>query len=97
MKPNPVEVGARIKNIRLNKRLTGTEFGKLIDNANKGLVSAWEKGRSLPGSRRLGIIADFAGISIHQLLFGTAEEIESTLANFTTDQLLDEIKRRLNA
>jgi transcriptional regulator with XRE-family HTH domain len=97
VKPNPVEVGIRIKNIRLNKRMTGTEFGKMVDNANKGLVSAWEKGRSLPGARRLGIIADFAEITVHELLYGTIEEVEQSLSNFTTEQLLDEIKRRLNS
>ena len=97
MKPNPVEVGARIKNIRLYKRMTGTEFGKVVDNANKGLVSAWEKGRSMPGARRVGLIADIAGITVHELLYGTVEEAEQILANFTTDELLDEIKRRLNS
>lgn len=97
MKPNPVEVGIRIKNIRLEKRMSGTEFGLLINGASKGLVCNWEKGRSFPGANRLKLVADVAGITVNELLYGTPEEVEATLANFTTDELLDEIKRRLNA
>ena len=76
VKPNPVLVGERIKNIRLNKRMTGSEFGRLVDNVDKGQISHWEKGVCLPNAIRLGIIADIAGITIYELLYGEREEIE---------------------
>ena len=40
-------VGARIKQIRMNKGYTLEAFGKLF-GAKKGNVQQWEKGRSLP-------------------------------------------------
>jgi len=44
------------------------DFGKLIDNASKGMVNNWEKGVNLPNKNRLKLIADFANISVEELL-----------------------------
>ena len=49
---NKIEVGQRIKNIRLSKGMTLEEFGKIF-NATKGNVLKWEKGQSLPNPDRL--------------------------------------------
>lgn len=97
MKPNPVEVGARIRVIRLSRGLTMREFGNHIFNAADTLVSRWESGKSLPNAKRTEAIANFGEMTVEELLHGKREEVEATLANFTTDELLDEIKRRLNA
>lgn len=42
---NKEAVGIRIKQIRLEKGLTLEEFGKLVDNASKSIVSKWERGK----------------------------------------------------
>ena len=97
VKANPIAVGARIHKIRTDKKLSGEEFGAMVDGVTKANVSKWEKGFCLPNRKRIGIIADIAGISVNELLNGKPEEVEAILSNFTTNQLLDEIKRRLNA
>ncbi|MEH6892135.1 helix-turn-helix transcriptional regulator, partial [Bacillus sp. JJ864] len=38
----------RIAEIRRDKGLTLEEFGKLVDNAGKSIVSKWEKGSTIP-------------------------------------------------
>lgn len=44
------------------------EFGKIFDPiANNSNVSRWEKGKSLPNSKRLAKIAKFGGVSIDYL------------------------------
>ena len=97
MKPNKIEVGARIRVIRLEKGLTMNQFGKSIHDAADTLVSRWESGKCLPNARRIEAIANFGEITVEELLNGKRKEVEPTLANFTTEQLLDEIKRRLNS
>lgn len=62
-------VGARIKAIRLASGMTLKEFGKLF-GANESIVSRWEKGSSIPKIERLKRIAEFANISVHDLLHG---------------------------
>lgn len=44
------------------------EFGKLVNGANRGLVSKWENDKSVPGIARLHLIANLGGISTDQLL-----------------------------
>lgn len=60
-------IGQRIKNIRLSRGMTLEEFGVLF-SAGKGLVSRWERGISTPNPKRLKNIAEFANISIEELV-----------------------------
>ena len=53
MKKDKVTIGKRIEQIRNEKGMSQEEFGSLIDNAHKSLVSKWEKGQSLPNNNRL--------------------------------------------
>jgi transcriptional regulator with XRE-family HTH domain len=64
-----ITVGQKIKKIRINQGLNQDEFGVLIDNAHKSLVSKWEKGMSLPNKSRLRLIADIAKITVDELVF----------------------------
>ena len=96
MKPNPVEVGARIRVIRLESGLTMDELAYKLNGSGGGLINNWEKGLSLPNANRLKRIASMAGITVDELLYGK-RVAKYDLSNFTTNQLLDEIKRRLNA
>lgn len=62
-------VGARIRAIRLASGMTLKEFGQLF-GANESIVSRWEKGSSIPKIERLKKIAEFANISVQDLLHG---------------------------
>lgn len=62
-------VGARIMTIRLASGMTLKEFGQLF-GASKGSVQGWEYGRNTPNPERLKKIAEFANISVQDLLHG---------------------------
>ena len=64
-------VGYMIAGIRDKKNKTLEEFGKLIDGATKSNVSKWEKGEVLPNRKRLKMIADYGGITVNELLYGS--------------------------
>lgn len=68
-KINKKAVGARIKAIRLASGMTLREFGQLF-GASKGSVQGWEVGRNTPNPGRLKKIAEFANISVQELLHG---------------------------
>lgn len=72
-------LGQRIKSIRQSKGLTMEQFGKFFDNASKGVVSNWEKGSNIPNNARLKMIAQFAEISVNELLYGSKEAYEKKL------------------
>ena len=72
-------VGARIKQIRMNKGYTLEAFGKLF-GAKKGNVQQWEKGRSLPNKERLTTISKIADMTVNELIYGSIDEfIENNL------------------
>ncbi|MDK9870054.1 helix-turn-helix domain-containing protein [Staphylococcus equorum] len=62
-------LGQRIKNHRLSKRETQTEYGERY-NAVKSLVSHWEKDKNKPNIKRLKLMADDMGITVIELLEG---------------------------
>ena len=64
-------LGQRIKSLRKSKGLTMEQFGKLFDNASKGVVSNWEKGSNVPNNERLKMIAEFGEITVDELLYGS--------------------------
>ena len=74
MEINKEAVGIRIKQIRLEKGLTLEEFGKLVDNASKSIVSKWERGKTIPNNKRLKIIAELSGSTVFELLYGSGYE-----------------------
>lgn len=66
-------LGERIKSIRKQSGKTLQSFGQTIDNADKSLVSRWEKGLTVPSNPRLKLIAEAGGISVDELLYGNLE------------------------
>lgn len=66
-------LGKRIQSIRKQSGKTLQSFGETIDNADKSLVSRWEKGLTVPSNPRLKLIADAGGISVDELLYGNIE------------------------
>lgn len=91
MDVNRKVVGQRIRNIRQSKGLTLEEFGNLlIPKATRSNVSKWERGSSLPSNERLPLIAELGDMTVDELLYR-----ERTLEQYSNDELMSEIKRRL--
>lgn len=72
---NNKEIGKRIREIRKKKGYTLEEFGQLMGGITKASVCGWEHGVNLTNEKRLKMIADFGGISIHELLYGRPEVV----------------------
>lgn len=63
-------VGERISVIRKSLGLTMEMFGNRVLNADRSLVSKWERGKAVPNNARVKIIAELGGISVNELLYG---------------------------
>ncbi|UTX65036.1 helix-turn-helix domain-containing protein [Streptococcus constellatus] len=66
---NKKAVGSRIKAIRKANGDTLEQFGKPL-NADKSLVSRWEKGQSIPNPERIKKIAESSNLTVNELLYG---------------------------
>ena len=66
---NKKAVGLRIKAIRKANGDTLEQFGKPL-NADKSLVSRWEKGQSIPNPERIKKIAESSNLTVNELLYG---------------------------
>ena len=73
--------GERVRDWRIKNGLTQDELGKLFEDeelnenkANKAVVSAWERGDSIPSPYRLKKLSDLIGISVEELLYGSIKE-----------------------
>lgn len=82
MEPSPIEVGHRIKKIRIKKGLSQKEFAKKT-NSTIPAISNWENGRNLPNKERLKAIAELGEMSVSELLYGN--EFDYVWANIPTD------------
>lgn len=83
---NKINVGKKIKQIRLSRGWTLKQFSDELSNIigdNKtiaeGVISRWESGISLPNPKRLKAIAKIADISVEELLYGTFDERLATI------------------
>lgn len=98
---NKKAVGARIKQIRMNKGYTLEQFGKDSDiNAERSNVSKWERGATLPNKARLEVIAKKGNMTVNELLYGNnkgdIEELEQRLMEIPIEERLKLILRVLN-
>lgn len=89
-----VEVGKRIKNIRLENSKNLREFGELISKnlgENKyisdSIVSRWEKGTSVPSAKRLKEIAEIGNVSVNFLLYGAEVTYNDISKNIDTPNM----------
>lgn len=80
------DLGQKIKELRMDKGLTMEGFGKLC-NTEKQTVNNWEKGRNEPSPDRLKMIADVAGKSVSEFVYGVPS------AN-TFQQLIEYLEER---
>jgi len=61
-----MNIGEKIKTIRLKKGETLEEFGEAL-GATKVSVHNWESGRNLPNKRRLKRIAELGNTTVEEL------------------------------
>ncbi len=62
------QLGELIKRIRIRNGMTQTEFGALVDDSTKSMVSKWERGETSPNSHRKAILihlAEKVGINLY--------------------------------
>lgn len=91
MKPNPVETGRRIKQLRLSCGLTMEELGRRLENSPRATVSNWERGTNLPNPQKLKKLAEIGDTSIDWIKWGSLEDyisaylIDSGYQYFITD------------
>jgi len=74
MKPNPLEAGKRIKQLRLSCGLTIEEFGKKLENSPRATISNWERGTNLPNPQKLKLLSTITNSAIDWIKWGTLEE-----------------------
>lgn len=83
MSKDNIEIGQRIKSIRIRLGLTMEEFGKKFTPvAAKGAVSNWEKGNYLPNNERLKKIAELGNVDISFLLTGLSNDTHLSSMDF---------------
>lgn len=97
-----IEVGKKIKNIRLDKSKNLREFGELISEnldekktISDSIVSRWEKGISIPSAKRLKEIANIGGVSTNYLLYGDEFSYLDIEKKINTEKMAKIIKENL--
>lgn len=94
MNNNNIQVGERIKQIRLSLGESMEKFGERF-GTSKGTVNNWEKGRNLPNKENLKKISELGQITVNELLYGNVNNlIESILLNFDFYEFADENKKK---
>jgi len=66
-------VGMRISQIRRAKGMTLEEFGKIVGNAGKSIVSKWERGSHIPNNERLKKISEIGNTTVDHILYGSLD------------------------
>lgn len=90
------EIGQRIKNLRHDKKLTQTQFGKLI-NISRQSVSKIERGQKL-SVEQIDAICKKTGVTIEYILYGITDssanlDFLDELSSLQIDIGLDILKR----
>lgn len=86
-------VGKRIKAIRKRFGENQSQFGERFNpTIDKGSVSRWENGKTLPSADKLKKIADFGGVSVNYLLTGASNRLKEIREQkgLSREQLADE-------
>lgn len=65
----PATLGARIKMLRIRRRLTQAELGQGL-NTDQTMVSLWERGKARPSGAALAGVAAFFGVAVAALETG---------------------------
>ena len=99
----------RIKEARISANITQKEIASVL-NVPLQTYKNWEQKRNIPNNAILAEIAVVCGVNIKWLMNADSKDVEKnmeyktgckieikTLADYTTDELLEEIKRRIEA
>lgn len=78
---NKLELGQKIKKIRVDHKLTLAQFADEIKKKTEGAsktgksnVSKWERGENVPNDITIKAIADIGGITVDELLHGNQKD-----------------------
>lgn len=84
-----MEFKYRLRDLRREKNLTGTELGKIF-NLKKTTISSWENGKSYPEVETLLKLAKYFDVSLDYLmgLNNATPEDKSILDGLTEEQLI---------
>ncbi len=90
-----VEIGTKLKALRLEKGVTLREVSVSIDSS-ESLLSKYERGSSEPGLRPLKKLSDYYNVSLDYLLGFTEERQPDTSLDKLTELFsnLTEVKKR---
>jgi transcriptional regulator with XRE-family HTH domain len=91
-KDNDDEIGARLKNIRLNARLTQKEMAKIV-NMKPASVGALENGLYTPNYDVLRAIRKRLGISYEYIIDGVDSDINISELILKNKSLEEEVAR----
>lgn len=100
IKQENVEIGKRIKSIRVSLGMDLASFGNSISpKASASIASRWERGINLPNNQRLKSIALLGNVSADYLLHGsfiTGSTIESLAKKYKKGTITPDEKRLIN-
>lgn len=85
-------IGQTIKNLRRSKKLSQTEFAKIV-GVSQTTVTAWETGKADPSSLAIIRIADYFGVTADYLLGRSKKENDTDSIDYTElERALDNAK-----
>lgn len=86
-------IGSRIKNIRKTKKISQKKLAETIGCATVS-IQKYESNERTPSLDTLSKIAVALDVTLSEILGESLSSKNLTLENFTTEELLEEIKRR---
>lgn len=83
---NDINIGDKIKSIRLSLGKTMAEFGEMFEpQASDSIVSRWEKSISTPNAKRIEKIAELGNVTVDELLNTNAQMLMGFDNNISCD------------
>ena len=91
-----IEIGKRIKNIRISLGKDLNSFGKMLNQpASASLVSRWERGVNKPNNNRLQSISEIGHVSVDFLLNGFTSEKDKEFEELSKKRKAGKIRLKL--
>lgn len=83
-------VGQRIHDLRKSKNVSMEELAKKVGASGKSTVNTWEKGLTIPRAKYLESLADYFGVSVNYLKYGTLKNylIDLVITDFDSKNSL---------
>lgn len=84
-------IGQIIKDLRRSKKLSQTEFAKIV-GVSQTTVTAWETGKAEPSSSAITRIADYFDVSTDYLLGRPEKSNDDENKDKELNEMLDEVR-----